>query len=517
MTKVPGEHSMKNPITQNKSELTANRILIKNTLWNLIGQTIPLFIALLTIPMLIKELGAERFGILTLAWTLIAYFSLFDFGISRALTQFLAEKLISSDMKEAPSIARTALYLIFLLGLTGGVIMFLISPWLTHDILKVQESMQQEMLFSLYLLAFAIPFIITSAGLCGILAAYQRFDLINFIRIPASILTFCGPIFVLFFSTNMLFVIAFLAVEQALVSFVYFRLSLLVMPSLRNGTWFRGPEIVPLLKFGTWMTISNIVGPIMVYMDRFFIGALISLSAVAYYVTPYELVTKLWIVPGSIVSVIFPAFAANFLRNQDKTKLYYGRSIKYIFFILFPVALVIICIAQEGLEFWLNSEFAKNGAHIMQWLTVGVFINSLAQVPLTLIQGIGRPHITTKIHLIELPCYLAALWWLLKNYGIEGAAFAWCVRVTVDAIILFIIAHRFLPFSRKDIRHSLLMQAVALSMFLIAAIPMLAFYKGIFLVVSFSFFVLFVKSFVISEDEMRWFENTYAGLRWWKV
>jgi O-antigen/teichoic acid export membrane protein len=517
MTKILGEHSMRNPSPKNGPELTANRILVKNTIWNLISQTIPLFIALLTIPMLIKGLGTERFGILTLAWTLIGYFTLFDFGISRALTQFLAEKLVSGDSKNVPSIVRTALYLMLLLGVAGGVIMFLVSPWLAHHVLKVQESMQQEMLISLYLLASAVPFIITTAGLCGILAAHQRFDLINFVRIPASILTFCGPILVLFFSTNLLFVIAFLAVEQALVSLAYFRLCLGAMPTLKNGTWFRGPEIIPLLKFGTWMTISNIVGPIMVYMDRFFIGALISLTAVAYYVTPYELVTKLWIVPGSVVAVIFPAFASNFFHNRDKTKLFYSRSIKYIFLLLFPVTLVIICIAHEGLESWLNAEFAKNCTHILQWLAVGVFINSLAQVPLTLIQGIGRPHITTKVHLIELPCYLAALWWLLKNYGIEGAAFAWFARATVDAIILFIIAHRFLSFPRKDVRDTLLILTGALILFVFAAMPMMVVYKGVFLVLSLTGFVLLVKSFMLFEDEKSWLKNTCARLRWWRT
>ncbi len=496
----------------NEHELIENRILIKNTFWNILGQIVPLFVALLTIPMLVKGLGIERFGILTLAWTLISYFSLFDFGISRALTQFLAEKLASGDLKNTHSIVLTALYLIFFLGVTGGVVMFLVAPLLAHHVLKVHETMQQEVLTSLYLLAISVPFIITTAGLCGILAAYQRFDLINLVRAPTGILTFCGPILVLAFSANLLFMIAFLAVEQAVVCLVYLYLCLRTMPTLRNGTWFRGQELVPLLKFGGWMTISNIVGPIMVYMDRFFIGAFISLSAVAYYVTPYELVAKLWIIPVSIAGVIFPAFASSFFRDQDKTKLLYGRSIKYISLLLFPITLVTISFAHEGLEVWLNAEFAKNCTRILQWLIAGVFINSLAQIPFTLIQGIGRPDITTKIHLIELPCYLAALWWLLTSYGIEGAAFAWCARVTADTVILFIIAHRFLPFSRRNVRHALLILTGAVIMFIFAAMPMGAAYKSLFLAVSLSSSALFAKSFMISEDEKIWLKRIYAGL-----
>ena len=46
------------------------------------------------------------------------------------------------------------------------------------------------------------------------------------------------------------------------------------------------------------MTVSNVVGPIMVYLDRFLIGALLPMAAVTQYVTPYEVVTKLTVIPG---------------------------------------------------------------------------------------------------------------------------------------------------------------------------------------------------------------------------
>ncbi|WP_419776316.1 oligosaccharide flippase family protein, partial [Lactobacillus helveticus] len=73
-----------------------------------------------------------------------------------------------------------------------------------------------------------------------------------------------------------------------------------VIPELRRcRIVFIWTSIKPLLRMGSWMTVSNIVGPVMVYSDRFLIGALVSMTAVSYYVTPYEVVTKLLIVPGA--------------------------------------------------------------------------------------------------------------------------------------------------------------------------------------------------------------------------
>jgi len=68
---------------------------------------------------------------------------------------------------------------------------------------------------------------------------------------------------------------------------------------------------------------------------------------------------------------------------------------------------------------------------------VGVLVNSLAQVPYAQIQAFGRPDLTAKFHLIELPLQVALVWALVTTWGIAGAALAWSIRITVDAVFLF--------------------------------------------------------------------------------
>jgi O-antigen/teichoic acid export membrane protein len=215
------------------------------------------------------------------------------------------------------------------------------------------------------------------------------------------------------------------------------------------------------------MTVSNVVSPLMVTFDRFLIGALISVTAVAYYATPFEVVTKLLIIPGALVGVMFPAFSTSFAQDRDRTALLYGRSVKYNLLILFPIILLIMVLAANGLKLWLGPEFAQHSARVLQWLALGVFMNSLAYVPFALVQGAGRPDLTAKLHLIELPCYLLALWWLIHVGGIEGAAIVWTARVTIDAVVLFIMARQVL----QDTAHGIKVVAVAA----IAALAVLLF------------------------------------------
>lgn len=179
-------------------KLTSGKLLAKNTLWNLVGQGVPVIAAVFAIPLLIKGLGIERFGVLTLAWMVIGYFSLFDFGIGRALTKVVAEKLGGGQAEDIPAIAWTALSLMLLLGVVGAIVVALLSPWLVHSVLKIPVELQQETLNTFYLLALSIPIVISTAGLRGILEAYQRFGLVNAIRVPMGLFMFIGPLMVRF-------------------------------------------------------------------------------------------------------------------------------------------------------------------------------------------------------------------------------------------------------------------------------------------------------------------------------
>src|ERR1700688_1884482 len=107
--------------------LTSGRLLPRNTLWNLLGNGAPMIVAVVCIPILIRGLGKDRFGVLTLAWALIGYASLFELGLGRALTQLVAKKLGAEEEKEIPALAWTSLLLMMLLGVAGTACVLLIS------------------------------------------------------------------------------------------------------------------------------------------------------------------------------------------------------------------------------------------------------------------------------------------------------------------------------------------------------------------------------------------------------
>lgn len=416
--------------------------LASGTGMNLLGSGVPIIVAVWAIPQLLNHLGTERFGILNLVWTVIGYWGLFDLGLGRAATQVVSQKLSAGKEQEVPALVGTALILVLGLGCLGAAALAAAVPWMVDHLFNISELLQAQTKLAFFVLALAIPIVVSTPVLVGVLEARQRFGRINIVRVPVGALTFVGPLLVLPISHN-LGALALVSVGIRVAEWLtYLALCYGAVPGLGTNIAIHRSYVRTLLGFGGWMTVTNVVGPFLVYTDRILIGVLLSASAVAYYVTPYEVATKLWILSGAVVSVVFPLLSATLAREPSRAGETFRRAIAYVMLMLFPPTLLLVTLASEGLDVWLGSEFAQRGAVVLQYIAIGVFINSLAQVPFALVQAAGRPDLTAKAHLVEMVIYLPATWLLIQWAGLEGAAVAWLARVSVDAIVLFVFAHR---------------------------------------------------------------------------
>jgi O-antigen/teichoic acid export membrane protein len=410
--------------------------LARSTILNLIGLGTPLVVALFAIPLLTRRLGTDRLGILTLVWVVLGYFSLFDLGLGRAVTQVISERASLGRLGNIPDLIWTTLGLMLGLGLVTALGAAAFSAWLVHTALRVPESLQGETLQAFHLLTLSVPIVMVTTGLRGILEAHHRFDLVNWVRAPMGVFTYLGPLLVLPFLDGLVPIVAVLIAGRLIALGVHVLMCLRVMPALRQRPRFVPSLAPPLLKLGSWMSVSNLVGPMLVNLDRFVLGSIISISVVAFYTVPYEVATKVLLLPSALAGVLFPAFAGTYATDRSRTTSLFSQGMKVTWLVLFPIIMMLVAFAHEALSLWLGSEFALKSTVVLQWLAVGVLINSLAQVPFALVQGAGRPDLTAKLHIVELPFYLIAMWWLIISRGIEGAAIAWTLRALVDALAL---------------------------------------------------------------------------------
>jgi O-antigen/teichoic acid export membrane protein len=453
-------------------QLTSGDLLARNVVWNLLGACAPLAIAVPAVPRLIHGMGTDRFGVLTLAWSVIGYFGLFDFGFGRALTKLVAERLGAGRNADVAPLFWTSLFLMLLFGVLGAIVMAALAPWLVYSALRIPRAIHSETLRAFYLLAASLPVLIASAALRGFLEAHQHFRASTAVRVPLGIFTFAGPLAVLPFSTSVLPVVAVLALARLAATVALGVLCLRAHAELSDGIAIRISLIPELASFGGWMTVSNVVSPMMVSLDRFLIGALVSISAVAYYAAPAEAVTKLLFFSSALAGVAFPALSSAIAQDKARARVIFIRAVKYTFLAMFPVVLLTVAFAGEGLTLWVGAAFSEHSTVILKWLAFGVFFSSLAQMPFALVQAMGRPDVTAKLHLLEVPAYAALLWFLLNGKGIEGAAIAWTARMAVDAAILFGFCWRWLEMGARNFCKCVTPMVAAIGLFIVGALPM---------------------------------------------
>lgn len=416
------------------------RLLARNTAINLAGRIVPLLVGVAAMPYVVHRLGPDRFGILALAWIVVGYFALFDLGIGPATTKFVAEYLGRGEAEKLPELIWTAVITQSCFGVVAGILLAVVSPVLVDRLLKIPLALHGQAHLVFLILALSLPATFAAGSLGGVLAASQRFDLFNAVSVPASALNYLLPVVALALGYGLPAIVAFLVLARVVMLAVSFLLCVRLYPTLGLGLRFDHRVVWPLLGFGGWVSVSGVVVPVLVYFDRFLIGAVVSVAAVGIYTPPFMVASRLGVLPASLSTALFPAASTSAGRGDSEwVRDAMVRSLKYMLLLVGPAALLLIFFARPLLTLWVGAAFAREGTLVLQILAVGVLANALTYVPYSLIQGIGRPDLTAKLQVAQLPVHLAISWFLVTRLGLRGAALAWTIRMLAEFSI-FIIA-----------------------------------------------------------------------------
>lgn len=420
--------------------MSINRIA-GNATWSLAGQIVPIVVAILTVPLLIRHMGLERFGFLSLAWALVGYAGMFDFGISRAMTRVVAARIGAGNYAAALHVARVGTALMSLFGLVVCAVIFLGSEPLVHGWLNIPENLQDEAVGGLRVLAASLPLVLLTAAYRGTLEAWQAFRPLNQIRIVMGLLTYLGPLVAALIAPRLEWIVGSVTAMRLLTTVLHARVCTMECGRIRPWHALDGSTVRELFRLGGWISVSNLVSPLMNYLDRFVLGGLVAVEMVAYYSTPYDMITRTLVFPYSVMAVIFPLLSSQ-SGSAKSVQFTYSATLRMLMVLMFPICFSAVVLARPLITVWLGSGFAGQATLVLQVLAVGVLANTLAQAPANLIQGTGNPKGMAILHLLSLPLFIGALWLSTLHFGIVGTASCWAARMVIDAVILFVLAGR---------------------------------------------------------------------------
>jgi O-antigen/teichoic acid export membrane protein len=418
--------------------VASTALLARNATLNLLTEGWVFFVLVTAMPKLVHFLGETRFGLFSLAWVVIGYLTFLDVGVNRAATKFVSEHLAQQDLESTQRTVRAALAANLALGLAGGLTVILASPYLIQSVFKVSPDLQSEARLTFYAVGLALPVLLVQGVFRAVLSSYQRFGWINAVNAVTTTAQWGAAALLAWRGHGAALVVFSTVVGRALATTAYGAAVFRLLPELQLFRAEGLHGLPKLLRFGSWVSVSQLVSPLLVYLDRVLIASFVSLAAITLYTVPFEVMTRLRIIPSSLVGTLYPAFSERGLEGQKAhlQRLYEG-SIRYLLIIMLPSILFLLVFGTDLLSLWMGGQFAKQTTVILQILAVGVLLNCMANVPYNALQALGRPDLTGKFHLLELPFYVGLCMVMIPRWGIAGAALANSVRVCVDAMLLF--------------------------------------------------------------------------------
>src|SRR6185312_8084621 len=409
------------------------RRLKTNFIVNLLYPSVRIAVAFVTIPIYLRHVGEARYGVISIVWVLLGLFGFLDLGLSRAVTNALS-KLREAPQAERARVLLTTFGLNLGIGLIGGGVLYVFGGFLLEHFISVPNELGAEVSRSLPWIACLLPLTLVSAAGAGALESRELFLLVNLIQIAAMSLSQIAPVIMaVFVSPSLTVVIPTAAAAQAVGAIVILVFVYRLEGPFSLGALDRGAAR-KLLGYGGWMFATNVINPALASVDQFIIGSVAGVAAVAQYGVPMNLVLRSGAIPMAFGRTFFPRMSS---LSGDAAYALAARALSSMAYVFAAVCAPAIILSPTFFRYWIGADFALVSAPVAQLLFPGMWMSGLSFVGFTLLQSQGRADLTGKLSMLEFVPFVTILWALTVRFGIVGAAFAWSLRCTADALAIF--------------------------------------------------------------------------------
>jgi O-antigen/teichoic acid export membrane protein len=426
----------------------------KNSLFSLLSLLFPVVLGLVFIPHFIRDFGKERFSFLSLVWALFGYFSFLDLGIGRTLTKIIAFEKSKTEAAPSFSFIASAQYIIFFVSFLFSVLVFLAAPAIVYKFLQISGEHHTEFINSIHIVAFGIPFVTLTSLNRSILEGFNDFASANILQILAGVFLFVMPAIAWKIDPSMSSVCEAIVFSRLIVYSVSHYFYKKKLPQLNWSPSATFGHFKMLMSHGVWITMSNILSPIMSSFDKILLGNITVLSNVAFYTTPMEMASRLWAIPSAVTRIFFPQFAATEEDEHIQQQFRHAGQIMGLF--ILPVCLVAFVFARELISVWIGPEFSEESYRLAQWMLIGILFNAFNWIPFGWLQATKHVHWTVYTVIIEAPLFLGAFYFFTERFGLVGAAAVWAGRLIFDYFLTYVVCSFFRPALIKEFKYSFL-------------------------------------------------------------
>lgn len=397
------------------------------------------------IPLYIKFMGIEAFGLIGFYLALQGMFQILDFGLSPTMNREMARySAMPEKAGEARDFVRTFEVGYWTIGLVIGTTMLVVAPLIAANWIKANSLpigvVQQAVMIMGVVSALQWPLGFYQSGLRGL----QQQVKLNAIKIAMSTLSGGGAVLILWLISPTVTAFFF---WQVFISAINVMLTTIILwRSLPSSS--RQPRIDQTLIRNIWRFAAGMSGitlssMILVQLDKIILSKLLSLEIFSYYILARVVGDGIAIIAAPVYNTIFPRFSALVvIGNQDKLKKLYHLSTQLMAVLILPTACVISLFSFDIMLLWTgNAETARMSSPIVSVLVIGAALNGLMSTVYALQLAHGWTSIGLFITTFFVVILAPAIFFMTTRYGAIGAASVWMTLNIIYMLIAVPLTH----------------------------------------------------------------------------
>jgi O-antigen/teichoic acid export membrane protein len=428
-------------------------ILKKNMAANFAGSLLQALMALLFIPLYIKFLGIEAYGLIGLFMTMQALFMLLDMGLGATVNREMARLSVLPDKaQEMRDLVRSLEVIYWCIAAFIGMAVMILSPFIAGYWVRPKQLspdvIQQAIMIMGLAIAFQWPVSFYSGGLMGL----QRQVLLNAVNTVVATFRWCGAALVLWLVSPTIYAFFF---WQILVSLLHVFLTSLFLwrslPATGKRSTFQGRIIWGVWRFAAGMSGITILATLLTQTDKIILSKMLSLEMFGYYTLAGMIAMTLYRLIGPVFLAVYPRFTQLVeLNDQEALKQLYHKACQFMSVLILPATAVIAFFSYEVLLLWTQNPVTAEKTHILvSILIIGTAFNGLMNLPYALQLAHGWTRLGFYVNLISVVVLMPLTILMTWKYSAVGAAIVWVVLNSGYVIVAIQFMHRRLLTTEK--------------------------------------------------------------------
>jgi O-antigen/teichoic acid export membrane protein len=406
-------------------------LLKRNVIANFLGQGWTALMGLAFVPLYIKYLGVEAYGLIGFYAVMQAWLTLFDMGITQTLNREMARFKAGLHTPQSIHDLLRSLEIISVgLAVLMCVLVFGVSTYISEHWLNTQKLSTDEVAIAVVLMGFVIALRFIEGIYKGALLGLQKQVAVNVVSVAIATMRYGGVVAVLAWYENSIKVFFEWQVLSSLASVLGLVILLYrTLPKPIRLPKFSKQAISEIWRFASGMLGITFLALLLTQIDKILLSKLITLESYGYYTLAATVAASLALITLPTTQAIYPKLVEYEVQKKQQELInLYHQGAQLISILISPVAIMLIFFGQDIIYLWSGDiNLAKKTAPILLPLALGSFLNCLVWMPYQLQLAYGWTSFTLKVNIIAVFLLVPAIFLVTPHYGAIGAAWVWAL------------------------------------------------------------------------------------------